>query len=81
MFYLYILLCADGKLYTGITNNVRKRIQNHELGVGSKYVKDRLPIKLIYTEQFKDKCNAAKREKQIKGWRRQKKIDILKLEL
>lgn len=81
MDYLYILLCADNSLYTGITNNVEHRLRNHRNGSGSKYVHDRLPIKLVYVETHTNKYLAAQRERQIKGWRRQKKMEILHLNL
>jgi putative endonuclease len=81
MYFLYILLCSDGSLYTGITNDISIRLQNHKSGYGSKYVKDRLPFKLIYSYTFTDKYTAAKRERQIKGWRRAKKVRILKLDM
>ncbi len=81
MYYLYILLCADNSLYTGMTNNVEHRLWNHRNGSGSMYVHDRLPIRLVYVETYADKYIAAQRERQIKGWKRQKKIEILHLNL
>jgi len=79
MYYLYILKCSDNSLYTGITNNLELRFQNHINGTGSKYVRSKLPFKHIYTERFKDRSRAQKRELQIKGWSRDKKIKILRL--
>lgn len=79
MYYLYILKCSDDSLYTGITNNLKLRFQNHLNGTGSKYVRTRLPFKHIYTEKYKNRSEAAKREAQIKRWSRNKKIEILKL--
>ncbi len=81
MYYLYILLLKDDSLYTGITSDIDKRLQNHRSGSGSQYVFSRLPFRHIYTAKFENKFVAARREKQIKGWRRQKKIDILGLKL
>ena len=81
MYYLYTLLCADNTLYTGITNNLENRLINHKNGTGSKYVRSRLPFKLIYTEKHKDRSSASKRELEIKGWSRDKKIRALKLKL
>lgn len=81
MYYLYILLCSDGSLYTGITNNIEKRIATHRSGKGSKYVYSRLPVKLIYKEEYQDRSSAAKREVEIKRWKREKKIETLSLKI
>jgi putative endonuclease len=81
MYYLYILLCSDNTLYTGITNDVKKRMKAHIDGKGSKYVRSRSPFKLIYKEQYKDKSSACKRESEIKGWTRKEKILNLDLRL
>ena len=62
MFYTYILQCSDGTLYTGFTNNIEKRISTHNKGLGAKYTRGRLPVKLVYTENFKSKSKALKRE-------------------
>lgn len=78
-YFLYILLCGDNTLYTGITNNIEHRIQTHESGKGSKYVRARLPIKIIHTEEFPDKSSAMKREFEIKRWSRGEKIRRLGL--
>ncbi len=79
MYYLYILLCSDNTLYTGITNDLEKRLETHLLGKGSKYVRSRLPFENIYTENFETKSEALKREIEIKGWSREEKIKKLKL--
>lgn len=76
---LYILLCEDNTLYTGITNNLENRIKVHTSGKGSKYVRARLPVSIIYTEELTDKSAALKRELEIKGWSRIDKIRKLKL--
>lgn len=81
MYYVYILLCSDNTLYTGITNNIEKRMETHRSGKGSKYVRARLPFKLLYTESYNDKSSASKREYEIKSWSRQKKIVSLLLDL
>lgn len=77
MFYIYILLCADNTLYTGYTNNVQKRIKDHHTPKGSKYVRSRLPAKLVYTEKFKTKSEAMKREYEIKKMTRSKKLGLI----
>jgi len=81
MYYVYILLCRDKSLYTGFTKNIKQRLKDHNEGKGSKYVRSKLPVKFIYTEKYDSKSEALKRERQIKGWRREKKIRILKLKV
>jgi len=77
MFLVYILRCRDGSLYTGITNDLKKRMEQHAKGVGSKYVRSRRPFKLVYTEEIGDKSSAMKRENEIKQLSRQEKIMLL----
>ena len=79
MYYLYILKCKDNSLYTGITNDLKKRMSSHKDGTGSKYVRSRLPFKLIYQEEFENRSEASSREAEIKGWRREDKIRNLGL--
>ena len=79
MFYVYILLCSDGSLYTGISNNPQKRFQDHKNGRGGAYTRSHKPIKIIYLEELPDKSSALKRESLIKSWSRQKKIERLNL--
>ena len=64
--FVYILECADGTLYTGSTNDLEKRVETHNSGNGAKYTKARLPVKLVYHEEFDDKRDAMKREWHIK---------------
>jgi putative endonuclease len=71
--YVYIVCCRDDTYYTGITNNVAKRIEKHNSGKGAVYTSGRRPVKLIYQEKHADKSSARKREIQIKDWRREKK--------
>ena len=70
MNYVYILKCADNSLYTGWTNNLDKRIKAHAEGKGAKYTKARLPIELVYFEEYQDKREAMKREYAIKQLKR-----------
>lgn len=81
MYYLYVLKCSDSSLYTGITDNIKKRMAVHESGKGSKYVRSRLPFTLMYSEELKDKSTALKREIEIKRWSRREKILKLGLTL
>lgn len=80
MYYVYILLCSDNSLYTGYTTDLKQRVKVHNEGKGSKYVRSRLPAKLIYYEKFKKKEKALKREAEIKLWEREEKIRTLELD-
>ncbi len=73
---VYILECKDKTLYTGITNNLERRIQQHESGQGAKYTKGRGPFRVIHTESCKDKSLALQREHQIKQLTREQKLDL-----
>lgn len=79
MWFVYILLCEDRSLYTGYSNNIDQRFLDHKNGKGGHYTRSHKPIKLIYQEQFNTQSEALKREGQIKGWSKGKKIRILKL--
>ena len=81
MWYVYILLCSDNSLYTGISNNPNQRFQDHISGKGGHYTKSHKPIKRIYLEKVDSRSEALKRERQIKGWSRDKKIRVLNLSL
>ena len=62
MNYTYILKCKDGSLYTGWTNNLEKRVKDHNDGKGAKYTKSRRPVTLVYLEEFETKEEAMRRE-------------------
>ena len=75
--FVYILECSDGTYYTGSTRDLERRIQQHQAGEGAKYTKKRLPVKLIYSEEF-DRIDAAfYREKQIQSWSRKRKQALI----
>ena len=74
MNYVYILKCADGSLYTGWTTDLEKRVIAHNSGNGAKYTKSRLPVELIYYEEFENKSDALKRECAIKKLSRVEKL-------
>lgn len=78
MNYTYILRCSDDTLYTGWTNDVEKRLKAHNDGKGAKYTKPRLPVELVYVEEFEDKIDAMKREAAIKKLSRAEKIELIK---
>lgn len=68
MYYVYLLRCADGSLYCGITNDIEKRVNEHNSagGRGAKYLRAKKPVILIYTEKHKDRSSALIREHAIK---------------
>ncbi|MCX6313983.1 MAG: GIY-YIG nuclease family protein [Chitinophagaceae bacterium] len=73
-YYVYILKCSDQSYYTGVTNNLERRIWEHNQGhEKSCYTSSRLPVVLMYCERFQDIKQAIAWEKQIKGWSRKKK--------
>lgn len=78
--YVYILRCGDGTLYTGITNDVPRRLQMHRSGRGAKYTRGRQPLELVYTEMCDDHSRALKREWQIKQLPRSEKEKLIKKE-
>lgn len=75
--YTYIVKCSDGSLYTGWTNNLEKRLQDHNLGKGAKYTRCRRPVELVYYEIFSTKEEAMKREYAIKQLNRKKKDALI----
>ncbi len=72
----YLLRCADGTLYCGITNDLDKRLGAHNAGEGAKYTRGRTPVKVVYQESCEDKSAALKRELQIKRLPRGEKIAL-----
>lgn len=77
-YYTYILRCNDNTLYTGYTNNLDKRLFNHNnLPSASKYTKARRPVKLVYSETFETKSDALKREVVIKKLTRSEKLNLI----
>jgi putative endonuclease len=75
--YVYILECCDSSLYTGYTNNLEKRLDSHNSGKGAKYTRCRLPVKLVYSEEYETKCDAMKREYSIKQLSREEKLSLI----
>ena len=76
--YLYILCCGDGTLYTGITNDVEKRLEAHRAGKGAKYTRGRSPLELVYRECCGSHSDALKREAAVKKLTRQQKEALMK---
>ena len=75
--YTYILKCADGTLYCGWTNDLEKRLKSHNDGKGAKYTRSRLPVALVYYEEFDTPQEAQKREYSIKQMTRQEKLKLI----
>jgi len=75
---LYILRCGDGSLYTGITNDLAQRLEQHRSGKGAKYTRGRGPLELVYSEDCADKSEALKREAAIKALPRVEKMKLIK---
>ncbi len=75
---MYILQCADGSYYTGSTNNLELRLAQHQTGEGANHTKKRLPVKLVYYEEYQRIDEAFYREKQVQGWRREKKEALIR---
>lgn len=75
--YTYMLLCADGTLYTGWTNDLKKRVKAHNSGKGAKYTRPRRPVKLVYYEEFPTKEEAMRREVAIKKLERKEKEKLI----
>jgi predicted GIY-YIG superfamily endonuclease len=78
-FYSYIALCRDNTLYTGYCKNLESREDKHNIGEGAKYTKQRRPIKIIYFEEFDNRKDAMKRERQIKKLSRYEKENLIKI--
>ena len=75
--WMYILECADKSYYTGGTNNLELRFQQHQNGEGAEYTRNKLPVKLLYFEEYDRIELAFKREKQVQGWSRKKKEALI----
>ncbi len=75
--YLYIIKCSDDTLYTGISIDVAKRIKRHNSGHGAKSIKGKLPVLLVYHEPHESHLSAARREREIKRWKRSQKLKLI----
>ena len=76
MYFVYLILCGDDTIYTGITTDVERRFKEHQEGTASKYTRARKARKVLYTEQFPTRSSALKRESEIKSWKREKKLKL-----
>ena len=77
IWYLYILRCKDGSLYTGITTDVSRRLEEHRRGKGAKYTRGRGPLELVYRQACGSHSQALKRELEVKAMKRKKKEQLL----
>ncbi len=75
--WLYILKCADGSYYTGHTDNLEKRFAEHQAGEGSEWTRKRLPVKVVFSQEFPDRDQAFEMERTIKKWSRAKKEALI----
>ena len=79
MYFVYLLQCADQTLYVGCTNNLEKRLKQHnDSKLGAHYTKIRRPVTLKHTETFVTLREARRREEETKGWSRKKKLTLIK---
>jgi len=79
MYHLYILKCADGTLYTGITTDPKRRIKEHNSSnLGAKYTRGRRPVGLVYSRKYRNRSNASKDESRIKNLSREEKLALIK---
>jgi len=77
MYYIYLLKCADGSLYCGITTDVKRRLKEHKMRKGGNYTRSHGAVKMVYTEKHETRSLALKREVEIKGWSRAKKLNLI----
>ena len=78
-YWVYIVQCKNGMYYTGFTNDLDKRIERHNEGYGAKYLKNKLPVKLVYSKEYHYYKNVLRREKDIKKLTREQKEKLKKI--
>ena len=76
---MYIVQCMDGTYYTGFTNNLENRIALHNSGNGAKYLKGKLPVKLVYTKEYRYYKNAINAERRLKKLTRKQKLNLIRI--
>ena len=77
MFHCYILLCSDGSLYVGVSDDPTRRVQEHNDGKGADWTAARRPVRLVWSEEHPTLSSARQRENQIKSWSRRKKLALV----
>ena len=75
--FVYFLRCRDDSLYVGITNDLRERLCEHNAGEGVAWTRRRRPVELVFAEKHPDKSSARRREIELKGWRKEKKLALV----
>lgn len=75
--FLYIIKCADGTLYTGVTTDIERRLREHNSGKGGKYTRTRTPVILVHSEVYQTRAKAMSREAQLKGWTKSEKKALI----
>lgn len=75
--FVYIIECKDGSLYTGYTNDLIKRFEMHKMGKGAKYTRSHIPERIVFSEKYGNKIIAQRREREIKNWTREEKIRFI----
>lgn len=78
-FFVYIVQCRDGTYYTGYTKNLEERVSLHNSGNGAKYLKSRLPVKLVYAKEYRYYKNALHAEKRVKKLTRAQKLNLIRI--
>ena len=78
MYHLYILKCADGSLYTGITTDLARRFNEHKNKKDGHHTSAHKVLKIAYSEEYPDRSSASKREAEVKGWPKWKKLELIK---
>jgi len=77
MFFVYILVCADGSYYIGHTRDLASRVEAHNAGTGAQHTRERRPVRLVYSESHANRAAAVARERQLKGWTCAKKEALI----
>ena len=75
--FCYMLRCRDGAYYVGVATDVQERVKEHNWGVGAVFTAKRRPVKLVWWQEFADQQSARNRERELKGWRREKKQKLI----
>jgi len=78
MWYVYIIRCKDGTLYTGATTDINRRIREHNKRKGARYTRPRSPVKLMFSQRIANRSKALKREIEIKSFTRKRKLKLIK---
>jgi putative endonuclease len=76
--FVYIIQCVDGSLYTGATNDLEKRFEKHKSGKGGRYTRSHIPEKIVFFEKYDKKIIALRKEREIKNLTRKEKLELIK---